>query len=123
MAGTVTDTTTADGSSIIVKEENVGKKVPYTIEGTSINFRNGELILDLAARQMDVDNSITVYLDIYNFISIGGGKRRIAIIQIPAAQYTETQTEDENGNLITHRTKLPFDISKCTLILWRITYR
>lgn len=117
-----TGTTNSTTGQIIIREANVGYKVEYTINGSYINFRDGECIVDLAKRQEDWASETQFWFDQSYHCAVGmSGSRRIAMVQIPAKKYhDETVTDATTGAVTTKRVADPFDISKCVLILWAI---
>lgn len=115
--------------SITVIEINKGDKVDYTIAGNVIDFRDGELTLNLAKNQKDYDRYIDISEDESGALTMGKTKwRYLAQIFIPARTSTLVQTSDTTNSTpdaqteqVTYtKTTLSFDISTVVLRLWAI---
>lgn len=101
---------------MIIIEKTPGEKIPYEIMKNNIFF-NDEIMLNLEKYERDFEQNIDICED-ENFSLINGlGRRYVAQIVIPARAYTieENETEDEQEF---SKVAVPFDLSKCTLILW-----
>ena len=109
---------------MIVQNVNSGEKANYEVSGTELKIEVpeiGDLTLDLQEKQKETSRTINVSLD-RNFerLAQGVGAWYIANIKIPGAEYevVDTGEEDEEGNSITEKERLPLDTSKVELHLW-----
>lgn len=105
-----------------VIEMNEGAKIPYEAEGNKLNL-NDDLIINLAKRESDFPEHIDVCSDKDGNLVIGdGGLYFVAQVDIPAREYTETETEStgESEETTIVREPVAFDINKCTLTLWKL---
>lgn len=100
---------------MIVKEKNVGPKIPYEVIGTKIIF-DDDLMLNLAKRQNDEPVHIVISRNKARALQIGTADlwRYVAEIDIPAKQYEEPEGEEEAP------VPLPLDMDTVTLTLWAI---
>lgn len=111
---------------IQVKEKMAGKHIAYTVEDEKkITFGDDELTINLAARERDDAVTLDICIDDERGIVIGVGARArkyAAQIQIPARRYTEREDgmDEVTGEPRILRKAEPFDISLCTLTLWKI---
>lgn len=117
-----TTTTNPTTAQMIIREANVGPKIEYTMNGTFIDFRDGECIFNIAKRQEDYDSDTFVWFDnSYHCAVADTGARRIAMIHIPAKTYHyEDVTDATTGAVTKQRVADPFDLSKCVMTLWAI---
>jgi len=109
---------------MIIVEKNEGQKIPYEINGNRIDF-NDELTLNLEARERDYAMHIDICKDNNGCLTTGVvpdiTTDYIAQIDIPAREYDYIADGlDEQGNPKEIPIPLPFDMSKCTLTLWRL---
>ncbi len=107
---------------MIVVEKNAGPKIPYEISGNKITL-NDELTINLEARERDYPMHIDICKDVNACLTTGVvpdiTTDNIAQIDIPARDYDFiADGVDEQGNPKELPMPLPFDMSKCTLILW-----
>ena len=111
---------------IQVAEKNAGKHIAYTVvDNKKITFGDDELTINLAARERDNAVTLDICIDDESGIVIGVGARArkyAAQIEIPARRYTEAEvgTDELTGEPRIIRVPEPFDLSLCTLILWKI---
>lgn len=103
-----------------VIEINEGAKIPYEVEGNKLSL-NDDLIINLAKRESDFPEHIDVCSDKDGNLVIGeGGLYFVVQIDIPAREYTETESAGEGEETTTVREPVAFNIDKCTLTLWKI---
>jgi hypothetical protein len=107
---------------MIVKYKNEGKYIPYELNGTVLSFGNGELEIDLAARQCGYMYRIAVSLEADGGLEEGQTHRYVAEIDIPARVYKLNYKgcTDDLGIVQAYRTTEPFDESKVVLTLWAL---
>lgn len=111
---------------IQVEEKMDGKHIAYeVVDNKKITFGDDELTINLAARERDDAVTLDICIDNESGIVIGVGTRArkyAAQIQIPARRYTEVEdgTDELTGIPRILREAEPFDISLCTLTLWKI---
>lgn len=109
-----------------VIEKNSGKKIPYELDGTKLDFADGALTLNLARYQQDEEVTKDIMVDSEGYLTTGRGRFYAAQVEIPAAEYDEsTSTETvtgADGNETTKETvtreKKPLDTDKVTLYLF-----
>ncbi len=102
---------------MIIIEKNKGEKIPYEVNGTKVCF-DDDLSVDLAKRQKDYDTQIDICYDADGDLttSAKSGIRYVAQIDIPAATYTTSESDDGE----TTQTKDALDMDSVTLTLWAI---
>lgn len=105
---------------MIIVEKNVGEKIPYEVTGKKICF-DDDLTINLSKREEDDPVHIDVCYDADGNLVIGAaaGRSYVAEIDIPARQYTETETVVD-GETETTREPIPLDMDTVTLSLWSI---
>lgn len=91
-----------------VIEKNQGKKIGYEVQGNAITFGDGEIVIDLEARESDEVVRINICADDDHVLTEGLSKYYVANIIIPARSY------DENGEAI------PFSMENVKLVLWAL---
>ena len=111
---------------MIVKEKNVGPKIPYEVEGTKISF-DDDLTLNLSKRQKDEPEHIDICSDRDGELVIGTatGRAYVAEIDIPAREYEYPDTADAAGDDGDEPeppapVPKPLDMDKVTLTLWAL---
>lgn len=94
--------------------------IPYENTKSSVTFGDDDLSINLKNREMDESVMIDVCSDKNGFLVIGAatGYRYVAQVEIPAREYKETKTKNDEGEDTINATPIPFDIEKCTLYLW-----
>lgn len=112
-------------AKIIVIEKNEGEKIPYEVSGTKIIFGDDELTVNCKSRERDYEVTLDICKDTEDGLTVGvntSAREYVAQVTIPARGYevVETGEEDEDGNPVTERKPLPFDMKKCTLTLWAL---
>lgn len=111
---------------IIVVEKNEGEKIPYSVSGTKIFFgENEDIMVNCKSRERDYEVVVDICKDKSDGLTIGvntTATEYVAQVTIPAREYeiVKTGEQDENGNMITERNAVLFDMSKCTLTLWAL---
>jgi hypothetical protein len=107
---------------INVIEKTPGEYIEYEVSAKKITFGDDELTVNLATRERDYEVSLDICIDSDGGIVIGtGGKaqRYAAQIVIPARMYDVADNgENEDGSTQEIPVPLPFDMKRCTLILW-----
>jgi len=103
-----------------VEFKNGGKYVDYSLDGGTISFRSGELMLDLAALQKDYPVKITVSEDSAGKLTIGAAKRYVAEIEIPERESVVEKTGVVNPFKfpVIRRVYAPFNADSVALTLW-----
>ena len=123
----------ADQNNVKVIEKNAGPKIAYEQTGTCLIFGDYELMINAAKYQKDWDVTVDICKDKAGNLTIGteSGLRYVAQVMIPAATYTETPIEPEEGaepmsdtgeGMIStvQREQNPLDMGDVTLVLWSI---
>lgn len=118
-------------ANINVVKKTPGKYLAYRVSGTEkIVLGDDDLTIKLSSRERDEEVTLDITLDNDQGLMMGTGgnaKSYVAQVIIPARQYEEQEQEgvigydDENGQVkgtVKVRVPLPFDISRCTLVLW-----
>jgi hypothetical protein len=102
--------------SIQVIEKNEGPKIPYEENGTMVFLGDYELMLNMAKYQRDWPVHIDVCSNRDDQLVVGTGKGLYYVAQfdIPAAKYTEPETEEDSPE------PLPIDMSEVMLTLWSL---
>lgn len=105
-----------------------GKHIPYTTTKKNIILGADEdLSINLQNREKDEAVTIDICTDQNGELTMGAaaGLRYVAEIEIPARQYMETQEKnpdyqegDGQGEYITKREPVSFNIDTCTIRLW-----
>lgn len=100
---------------MITINKNEGTKIPYEISGTRITF-DDDLSLNLAKQEKDWPVHIDICVDGDGNLcnGTGAGLYYVAQIDIPAAVYTEPETEGDPSE------KQPLDMDTVTLTLWSL---
>lgn len=123
----------ADQNNVQVIEKNAGPKIAYEQTGTCLIFGDYELMINAAKYQKDWDVTVDICKDKAGNLTIGteSGLRYVAQVMIPAATYTETPIQTEEGaepmsdtgdgmNSTVQREQNPLDMGDVTLVLWSI---
>lgn len=124
----------ADQNNVKVIEKNAGPKIAYEQTGTCLIFGDYELMINAAKYQKDWDVTVDICKDKAGNLTIGteSGLRYVAQVMIPAATYTETPIQTDEGTEplaegdddMNHdhilREQNPLDMSDVTLVLWSI---
>lgn len=124
---------TAETAGIQAMEKEEGKHIDYQVTSKKITFGDDELTINLASRERDYETVLDICLDTEDGLVIGVGenaKKYVAQVVIPAREYEtvegevvmemgERQQEGE-GRYQTVSVPVPFDMNKCTLILWKM---
>lgn len=100
---------------MIIIHKNKGEKIPYEVSGKRITF-DDDLSLNLAKQEKDWPVHIDVCVDRDGNLcnGTGAGLYYVAQIDIPAAQYTVPESEEDPPQ------RLPLDMDTVTLTLWSI---
>lgn len=108
-------------TTIHVVEKTPGEHIAYELSAEKITF-NDELTVKLSSRERDYEVSLDICIDDEDGVVIGTGGRAqkyAAQVIIPARRYDVMEDgEDENGQTRTVPVPIPFDMARCTLILW-----
>ncbi|MCD7958237.1 MAG: hypothetical protein LUF89_01600 [Ruminococcus sp.] len=104
-----------------VIEINEGTKIPYSTDGNYLNL-NDDMILNLAKCEADDPVHIDVCSDGNGQLmnAVKGNCAYVATIDIPAREYTEVETEGEDGETTTTLEPVDFDIDNVTLTFWAL---
>ena len=118
-------------ANINVVKKTPGKYLAYRVSGTEkIVLGDDDLTIKLSSRERDEEVTLDITLDNDQGLMMGTGgnaKSYVAQVIIPARQYEVQEQEgvigydEENGQVkgtVKVRVPLPFDISRCTLVLW-----
>lgn len=100
---------------VIRNPEDAKNVVEYEVRGNSVDFEEGSLAINLKKREADEVRTIDICRDYFGDLVIGAaaGDTYVAQIIIPARRYTE-----EEGSEGSVQAPVPFDIDRCTLVLW-----
>ena len=110
-----------------IVEMNEGKKISYNLTGTTLDFADGALALNLARYQQDEAVTRDIMVDADGYLTTGRGRYYAAQVEIPAREYAEVETQAEDGDTAGQseggsvtRTPLPLDTDDVTLYLFAI---
>lgn len=108
-----------------IVEMTAGAKIPWQEEAGILSLNNDELVIDLNARQTDVQTVIDVCITAAGKLVEGYGEAYAMNILIPPRRYTEQEEAgtDMNGDPTTTMVKvpLPLDVKAVALQLWGLT--
>jgi len=112
-------------AKIIVVEKNEGKKIAYDVSTTKIIFGDDDLMVNIKNRERDEEVTLDICKDTQDGLTVGvntEAREYVAQVIIPARGYeiVDTGEKDEDGKTITKREPVPFDMKKCTLVLWAL---
>lgn len=95
-----------------------GEYIKYSTTDTSVIFGDDDLMLNLKNRESDDKVYIDICSDKSGFLVVGTaiGHRYVAQIEIPARQYIEPKSEEDE------RTPIPFNIDNCVITLFGGSY-
>ena len=101
-------------AKIIVVEKNEGEKIAYDVSTTKIIFGDDDLMVNIKNRERDEEVTLDICKDTQDGLTVG--------VNTPAREYeiVDTGEKDEDGKAITKREPVPFDMKKCTLVLWAL---
>lgn len=106
-------------------EMTAGAKIPWQEEAGILSLNNDELVIDLNARQADVQAVIDICVTGAGKLVEGYGEAYAVNILIPPRRYTEREEPgtDMNGDPTINIVKesLPLDVKAVTLQLWGMT--
>jgi len=109
-------------ADINVVEKTPGTHIAYEVTAKKITFGDDELTVNLATRERDYEVTLDICIDDEDGIVIGTGGRAqkyAAEVVIPARLYDVADDgETETGETKEIPVPVPFDMSRCTLILW-----
>lgn len=105
---------------IIEKINDAKKVVEHSIEGNSVNFRNGELVLDLSKYEREFDVILDMTENQFGMLQMGLSKTYVAQVFIPARTYAETIVNEGTEEEKVQRVANEFNIEKCELRLWEV---
>lgn len=105
-----------------IRKVNEGDYIDYAVEGTRIFFGDDELMINAGKYQGDEERTVDIVVTRQGTLAIGAesGYAYAAQIVIPAAEYEETETEDESGETVTQRKTKEIDMDHVTLVLYGI---
>lgn len=107
-----------------IVEMNEGKKIDYELNGTTLDFANGALALNLARYQQDDAVIRDIMVDADGYLTTGRGRYYAAQVEIPARAYAEEPAAEndaapaEQGS--TARTPLPLNTDDVVLRLFAV---
>ena len=112
-------------AKIIVVEKNEGEKIAYDVSTTKIIFGDDDLMVNIKNRERDEEVTLDICKDTQDGLTVGvntEAREYVAQVIIPARGYeiVDTGEKDEDGKTITNREPVPFDMKKCTLVLWAL---
>lgn len=109
-----------------VIEINEGAKIPYEVAGTKVCF-DDDLTINLAKRQEDWPVHIDVCTDKDGALVIGTGSGNyyVAQIDIPAREYIQPETSEEQAEAEGEHEQpqpeaVPLNMDDVTLTLWAL---
>ena len=105
-----------------VEHKNEGSYVDYSFEGTVLNFRGGEVVLELAGLQRGYPVKVAISEDSAGNLTTGAAWRYVAEVDIPAkcAAVERTGAVNPFGFPILRRVYDPFDADDVILTLWAV---
>lgn len=95
---------------MIIREQNEGPKIPYTVDGNKITFGDDEITLNLIKYERDEAQTIDICRGDDKILIAGPSKYFVANINIPARQY-----EDPEKTI-----PIPFSMDNVELVLWAL---
>ena len=104
---------------IVKKPEDATNVINYEVDAKSIDFEDGELVINLKKKERDDAVHLDICKDYTGGLIMGTGssaREYVAQIEIPPREYVEVEDEEEESGY--RRDPVPFDIDRCTLILW-----
>lgn len=114
--------------NIKVEKKTPGTYLAYRVSGSEkIILGDDELMIRLSSRERDEEVTLDITMDKEQGLMMGTGgaaESYVAQIIIPARRYEEKKreelesTEEGEQNTAVELKAIPFDISRCTLILW-----
>lgn len=107
-------------TTIKVIEKNEGKKISYSLEGTTLWIGD---VLAVRLPKLQTDDVVTkdICADSDGNLVMGLGYNYVAQIEIPAKEYEYVEGEpDAEGKPTYEKVQKDFDITKCTLTLWSL---
>ena len=110
-------------NKVKVIEKNEGPKIQWTQKGYKLIFGDDDLSIRCDTRQRDYPVHVDICADDDGNLVTGMGKYYIAQVDIPAAEYEETEPVepvDGEADGIT-RERLPLDMGKVELTLWDVS--
>jgi hypothetical protein len=101
---------------------NDGVFVNYSIDGATLTFRGGEVVLDLAEMQRDYPVNVTISEDREGRLVTGASWRYIAEVEIPARLWVieKTGVADDIGFPVLRKLRQPIDMERVALTLWGV---
>lgn len=103
----------------IIEKNPPGTHISYSLDGTRITFRSGELTLDLARYMRDYPVHLIISENEFGMLVMGPAHRYVAELDLPARAYTIEKGEaDDIGFPRLYRHPVPFDIHGISLTLW-----
>lgn len=114
----------ATTKTIQVVEVQQEPHIEYAVSGgKKITFGDDELMVNLATRERDFPVMLDICMDKDDglVLGTGGARNYVAQVEIPAREYDIADgPEDEQGNIAEIPVPVAFDISRCTLYLWKV---
>ena len=109
-------------NTINIVEMQEGNHIDYAlVAGKKIIFGDDDLTVNLSTRERDNKVILDICKDTNGNLTLGtgGAMSYVAQVEIPGRTYEEVPDEEseEGGNKLV---PVPFDMSKCTLYLWRL---
>lgn len=107
----------AKENPVQIVEKNEGTKIEFEQSGKKLFFGDDEIMVNAAKyqREYPVHLDVCANKDKNLVIGVGEGTYYVAQVDIPAIEYTETETEGE-----TTREALPLDMGDVIVTLWSI---
>ena len=100
-------------------EKTPGPHVAYRLEGSCIEFRDGELRLDLARYMRDFPVHLIISENAFGMLVTGPAHRYVAELDLPARRYAiEVGAADDIGFPRLYRRPQPLNPDDVTLTLW-----
>lgn len=96
-----------------------GRTIQYEMNGNILSFNDGELMINLAKREMDFHRQLDICEDEYGGLCMGLARKYVAQVDIPARRYEYIDNgQGENGEPLIEKVALPFDPQLVTITFW-----
>lgn len=104
-------------------EYNENKKfIGYEVNKNNLSFNDGDLSFNVSKKERDYEVVIDICEDYTGGLVMGAstGDKYVAQVVIPAREYEEVETEENEQGTGKKSVPIPFDIERCELKLWEM---
>lgn len=98
------------------------KFIDYEVNKNNLSFNDGDLSFNVSKKERDYEVVIDICEDYTGGLVMGTstGDKYVAQVVIPAREYKEVETEENEQGTGKKSVPVPFDIEKCELKLWEM---